>query len=525
MSATPRLRAAGIATAIAATISIAYADAPSLPFLPYDDDIYVTANPHVRDGVTGEGIAWALTRSLVGNWHPVTWISHMVDCELFGLAPAGHHAVNVGFHAANALLLAWFLASSTGAPGRAAMVALLWALHPLRVESVAWVAERKDVLSLFFAWISVLAYVRNVRTPSRAASALSLASFALALMAKATVVILPFALVLLDVWPLRRVVPGAWTALWARVRDKWPYFALSGAVVAITLITQSGGIHADIPLDLRLANAVRAYGALLALTFWPSGLAALYPYPIAIELLSVAISLAVLLAVTLFALHQLGSRPYLAAGWLWFLGTSVPTAGFVQVGFQGWADRYTYLPSIGLTWMVVWAVADAWRARWRSRRSLAFALAAGVSIALVATEVVLTRNQLPYWTSRYALFSRALDVTEENFYAHAEVGVAWMEKDRPDRALPHFRESLRIHPTYAWAHANLGVALYRMGDFRGAIAALERARELDPSLGGVDAELRRARAAERRGAAAPLRPRARRARRRDRPDERVFEAR
>src|SRR5438093_6101777 len=351
-------------------------------FVNYDDPEYVTENPRVRAGLSWAGLGWAFAAPHAANWHPLTWLSHMLDAQLFGLAPAGHHASSVLLHAASAALLFGVLEGTTGAPWPSAFVAATFALHPLRVESVAWVSERKDVLAGLCWMLALAAYRRYVRRRGAAAYLLVVAAFVLGLLAKPMVVTLPFVLLLLDVWPLRR--PWNVRLLWEKV----PLFLLSAAVSALTVVAQRGaGAMASLeslPLGTRIAEAVVAYGAYLEKAFWPTRLAVFYPHrPLLVA--EVATSALVLVVISALALRERRRRPYLLVGWLWYLVVLLPVIGLVKVGEQAMADRFSYLPQIGVLIMVAWAAADAIGSR--------VVLTAGAFVAL-AVCVALTARQL-----------------------------------------------------------------------------------------------------------------------------------
>src|SRR5262245_28892181 len=403
-------------------------------FLSYDDDQRVVANPMVQRGITRDGVAWAFVSLHAANWTPVTWLSHMLDVRLFGLDPWGHHLTSVLLHAANAALVFLVWRRLSGELWRSAAVAALFAVHPLHVESVAWVAERKDVLSAAFGWLAVLAWAGYAARPRPAAHLAACAGLALSLMAKPTFVSLPFALLLLDYWPLRRLgqVPAARLLL-----EKLPLLLLAFASMAVTVVAQHrwGNVQTleQLPLALRLGNAVLAYVAYLGAAFWPSGLAVPYPHPgLAISWPLVALAAAALAALTLGALRQAPIRPWLAVGWLWYLGTLVPMLGLVQVGGQARADRYTYLPLVGIYVAAVWSAAEA-AVRLRVPRRL---LAAGFA-ALLAALAVATRAQIAHWRDTVSLFERALAVTAPNPVAHVMMAKALASQGRFELALEH----------------------------------------------------------------------------------------
>ena len=372
---------AAVAAVLVLVTAVVFGRALGLPFVSIDDPEYVTANPALRDGLHVATVRWALTTGHAANWHPLTWLSHALDVELFGLAPAGPHAVNVALHCASALLLLLLLRRLTGSLWRSALAAGLFALHPLRVESVAWVSERKDVLSTALWLGTMLAWAGHVRAPSRRRLALAIGLYALGLMAKPMLVTLPFALLLLDAWPLRRLPARQPARDRDLVLEKWPLFALSAAASVVTFLVQRGvgAVRplSAIPLAERLANGALAVWAYLGKWLWPVGLAVFYPLPERpVGLVPVAAALAGIALVSAAAWRWRARAPHLLVGWLWYLGTLVPVIGLVQVGHQAMADRYTYVPSIGLALAVVWSLPDVGALGRRGR----LALGAGASI-------------------------------------------------------------------------------------------------------------------------------------------------
>jgi Tfp pilus assembly protein PilF len=443
-------------------------------FVDYDDDVYVTENPRVRAGLTPGGVVWAFTTGHAANWHPLTWLSHMLDVTLFGLAPGAHHGVSLVLHVGNTLLLFAGLCRMTGAPWRSALVAALFAAHPLHVESVAWVAERKDVLATFFWFLTIAAYRRWVARPRVVTYLTVVACLALGLMAKPTLVTVPFSLLLLDLWPLRRLDPGGPAAEVARragrlVVEKLPLLVLVAVVSAVTLIVQTrGGAVPDaaaFPLAVRVGNALVAWVRYVWMTFWPVGLAVIHPYPAAPLSPPVVLGAATLLAgATAGALAGIRRRPWLAVGWLWYLGTLVPVIGLVQVGSQGLAERYTYVPLVGLFVVVAWAVPRPRAARARRRVGAA---AAAVVLALGA----LAWRQTLVWRTSETLFRDALRTTRRNAIAHHYYGLARLARQDHARAVAHFRRAVEIEPGYTDARVNLEVQLGNARVRQGALAA------------------------------------------------------
>lgn len=434
-------------------------------FVTYDDPLYVTANAHVRTGVSGANILWAFTTGHAANWHPVTWLSHLVDYSLFGMHPAGHHLTNLLIHAANALLLYLFLSYATGAPGCSLVVAALFAVHPLRVESVAWVAERKDVLSGLFGIAALWAYTAYARRPSRSRYLASFTLFALGLLAKPMLVTLPFALLLLDFWPLGR------KAARMLLIEKVPFLAAAFASAAVTLYVQArGGAVGSFdrfPVPVRVANAADAYVAYLTKTFVPRHLAVLYPHPGATISFAWAGGAALLLITGTVLILALRRRyPYLVTGWFWFGMMLAPVIGIVQIGDQAYADRYTYLPSIGLAIAVVWMAAALVRAL--PGRAL-------LAVAAIIPCVYLTHQQTQVWHDTESLFRHTVAVTRPNKVAHMKLGCVLLQRGQLDAAAGEFDAALRIDPYYAEAMGNRGMVLLSQGNLEDARQAFETA--------------------------------------------------
>jgi Flp pilus assembly protein TadD len=462
---------------LVAAILALYGQTARHEFVYYDDDRYVYENPDVRSGLTAQSTVWAFTTMWAGNWHPLTWLSHMLDCELFGLRAGHHHLVNVFFHILNALLLYLVLKGMTGAVWRSAMVAALFALHPLHAESVAWVSERKDVLSTLFFLLTLWAYGRYAGCPSLARYVPVFVFLALGLAAKPMLVTVPFVLLLLDYWPLGRLrFPGA-TAL-RRLAEKVPLFLLAGLSCLATFVAQQAAgamTWMQVPFPVRAANALVSYAAYIGKTLWPSGLAVFYPYPGAIPATQWAGAALVLAATSGLVALGRRRRPYLAVGWLWYLGTLVPVIGLIQVGKQSMADRYTYIPLIGLFLLAVWLAADLAAGRRHGR----VALAGLSSVALLAC-MTATRAQVAHWRSSETLFEHALRVTRGNAIAHTNLGVVLLSAGRTDEAIRHFREALRIDPRDAQTQGNLGIALMRQGKTEDALRHCREALRLNP---------------------------------------------
>jgi len=435
-----------------------YAQSRQFAFVNYDDPDYVTANPHVRQGITADGALWALTSTEAANWFPVTRLSHMLDVQLFGMDAGWHHLVSVLIHAAASVLLFLLLMRATGARAPSAFVAFVFALHPLHVESVAWVAERKDVLCALFWFLALWAYVRGWR-------ALVIVAFVLGLMSKPMIVTLPLTLLLLDMWPLKRGL---------RLREKLPLFALAAAGAVVTIVVQKAGGAVNPAAMFGLGNALVSYVVYVAKTFWPAGLAVFYPYPERVALWHVALAVAALAAISWQAIRLRGARPYLAAGWFWFLATLLPVIGIVRVGEQARADRYMYVPMIGLAVMVAWGGTDLLR-KWPRLRG-ALAIGACVACAGVAWA------QVGYWRNSETLFAHALEVTTDNYIAEHNLGTYLT--DQPGRlpeAVTHLERAVRLQPELGQAHSDLGIALAGTpGRLEDAIAEFRTAMRLRP---------------------------------------------
>jgi protein O-mannosyl-transferase len=460
-----------------------YAQVISHQFITLDDPTYIQENPMVNRGITGAGIAWAFTTFYATNWHPLTWISHMIDCQLFGTNAGRHLLVNALIHVANTLLVFWFLLRSTHARWPSALVAALFALHPLHVESVAWVSERKDTLSTFCGLLSLIAYVRYTEAPSKSRYVWTVLSLVLGLLAKPMLVTLPFVMLLLDYWPLRRFqrskVSSQWSVVRGLVIEKIPLFALAAASAMMTLIAQSRGgavrTLAHDPVTLRLSNALVSYAKYLLLTFWPNDLAVYYPFAgiAAWQIIGAAF---LLIGITALCFFERKSRPYAIVGWLWFLGTLVPVIGFVQVGGQVMADRYFYIPSIGLFIAIVFGLADI-AGSWRVTPLLSAGIAAGI-LMILAT---LTNAQIQRWRNSFTLFEHTLAVTPPNLRIEHNLGLALGVSDRYDEAAAHFERALQIDPNFYDGLVVMGVTRAHQGRVPEAIEYFQAAIRLQPN--------------------------------------------
>jgi tetratricopeptide (TPR) repeat protein len=511
---------------VLATLTV-YGDLRNHHFINFDDDVYVTDNPPVQGGLSLTGSVWAFTTLHAGLWIPLTWLSYMVDGQLFGLHPGGYLLTNLLFHIANTLLLFFWLLRTTGALGPSFLVAALFALHPLHVESVAWATERKDVLSTLFWLLTMWAYIWYVESPGFRRYLLILVCFSLGLMAKPMLVTLPFALLLLDYWPLgrwpqkspgsakeqspvsakkkspvsakkkslasakkkslasaknsRAQKPEPGVPLKRLIWEKAPLLALVVIFSVVTIHAQKevGAIVqlAYIPFPSRLANALVAYVTYMVRTIYPSGLAVFYPYSRdALPLWQVLGASLTLSFVSLLTIRQTSRHPYLLVGWLWYLGTLVPVIGLVQAGEQALADRFTYVPHIGLFIMVAYGMADL-AARWRTPR---FLLPVGAGMVLTAL-MICTWLQVGHWRNSASLFAHTLQVTRNNYLAHNSLGIALLAQGEVDQAITQCEEALRLRPNYAKAHYNLGNALFSRGEVNQALAHYEEALQLQPN--------------------------------------------
>jgi tetratricopeptide (TPR) repeat protein len=451
-------------------------------FILFDDNAYITNNPDISKGLTFESIIWAFKAPRVGFWHPLTIISHMLDCELFGQRPFWHHLVSLLFHITNTLLLFLILKNMTGALWQSAFVAAAFALHPLHVESVAWAAQRKDVLSTLFWLLTMAAYVHYVRRNTSSRYLLTLLLFVLGLMAKPMLVTLPFVLLLLDYWPLQRMTLNTSTnrrrLIANLIREKLPFFALSAIASLIALYAEEshGAIFLRLPFYIRLSNAFVSYAAYIGKMIWPARLAVLYPHPgLNLPLWQVFAGFLTIAVVSIW-IFRLGRRyKYLPVGWLWYLGTLVPVIGLVQVSMHALADRYTYVPLIGLFIIIAWGSADLLAGR-RYRKIVLSLSASAVLLSLS----VCTRIQLGYWRDSLALFSHNLDVTKNNYLMHYNYGIALSKKGLFSQAAAQFTEAIRIKSDFPKAHNNLGLALVEQGNLDEAIVYFKKASQLDP---------------------------------------------
>jgi len=489
MSPRPFPLSAVLAVALGLLTLAVYWPVTGNDFVNYDDDVYVQSNAQVQKGLTLENVAWAFTHTVSCNWHPVTMLSHMLDCQVYGLNPWGHHLTSLLLHAADAVLLFLLLRRLTGAIWLGAWVAAMFALHPLHVESVAWVAERKDVLSAFFGLLTLLFYVRYVRAPAPATGSREISflrsrdywfaclGLALGLMSKPMLVTWPFVMLLLDYWPLGRLQTCRIRSL---VLEKVPFFILTAAASLVTLIVQKqeGATQtlSSLSPGVRVANATLSYGWYLLKMVWPADLSIYYPYPKLMVVSRLLVTVIILAGISAFCWSQRRRHPFLLMGWLWFVGTLVPVIGLVQVGSQAMADRYMYLPSVGVLILV------AWGARELARRSAGWAnFLSFVAVITVLLCIGPTRQAIALWKNSETLFRHAIKVTADNSIAQNNLASALNQQGRTNEAISGFREALRISPGYAAPHMNLGNLLAAQGFTNEGLAELQKAVQADPA--------------------------------------------
>lgn len=463
---------------VLAAITVAiYSPVAGYPFINYDDPDYVSHNAHVQAGLSWQTFTWALTSGFSSNWHPLTWLSHALDCQLYGLNAGAHHVSNLVLHVLNVVLLFLLMARVTGRVGRSVVAASLFALHPFNVGSVVWISERKNLLSTLLFFLALAAYGWYAQRPGWRRYVVVALVFALGLAAKPMVITLPFLLFLLDYWPLGRIAhwtePSATFPVpqfrWTRLAlEKLPLLLLSAASAVITVVVQSAGHAVEslgaVPLVYRLENAVYSYAMYLVKTFWPTRFAPIYPHPLnTLSFAQVALPVILLVGVSVLVWKLRTEHGYALVGWLWFLGTLVPVIGIVQVGAQGMADRYAYLPLIGIFVAVVWGFADLWQARsWNWR------LGAAVALAMVCVLSVITWQQIRYWRSSKDLWQHTLDVTEGNFVAYDNMGELLLREGRIE-ALGYFESAAGMAPWDPVSHAAVAGSLQDRGRYQDAI--------------------------------------------------------
>jgi protein O-mannosyl-transferase len=478
-----------VSLALVGVILYIYAPSWHFGFLDYDDQLYVSQNYQVSRGLTWQGSIWAFTTGHAANWHPITWLSHMMDVQIFGMAAGPHHVVNMVFHIANTLLLFWLLLRTTGAWGRSSMVAALFAVHPLHVESVVWIAERKDVLSAFLGIVTLHLYVNYIRRPQLRKMLLVAAVFALGVMAKPMLVTLPFLMILFDLWPLRRMKyqTGQGQTVKRLIGEKIPLFVLAVLSGIATLVAQSRGGAVSgfeaVSLFLRATNAVVSYLIYIVKMLWPSGLIPNYylrPSPAWLVILSVLILISISLLVM-----RIGKRyPFVVTGWLWYLVSLLPVIGLIQVGMQARADRYAYIPTIGLFVIAIWGTAELLEGRRYKKPVLEV-----VACVLIGFLAVAARNQVGYWKNDITLWAHAIQTDPLNSVARANYGLALAARDDLAGAIEQLSESLRAAPLFAEAHNNLGWILHKQGRLSESLPHFYEAIRLKPTLPNAHANL------------------------------------
>lgn len=470
-------------------LMVAFIYAPTLKhdFVNYDDTSYVTENRNVNSGLSLRSIGWAFTSTEESNWHPLTWISHMLDVDLYGLNPGGHHLTNMFLHMLNTLILFALLKSMTGTIWRSAFVAALFAIHPLHVESVAWIAERKDLLCAFFWFLALWSYTYYVKRPSLILYLLVSFFFISGLLSKPMIITFPFLLLLLDYWPLNRYLiadnreplTNHWKKLIQLLCEKIPFFILSLGSVIVTYMAQHGGGAVDslesVPLFGRIGNGILSYATYLVKTVWPLNLAFFYPFTLDIALWQVILSGFFLTVITILAIITFRRLPYFVVGWFWYLGTLIPVIGIVKVGMQAMADRYTYVPLIGIFILFVWSITN-FTAKYRYRKQIL----TGSGMILLAALMILTSRQISHWQNSYTLFRHAINTTSKNFVAHSGLARTLKTKGMNDEAIKQYEKALEINPFYTVAHYNFGTLLAGIGRIDEAIEHFSKTLQIDP---------------------------------------------
>ena len=469
--------------ALAVSALLVFWQVRNFDFVSYDDDLYVYENQHVVSGLTFDNIVWAFTTGQAANWHPVTWLSLMLDCQLFGANAGRIHLVNILFHLANTLLLFTVLRKMTGSLWPGAFVAAAFALHPMHVESVAWIAERKDVLSVFFWLLAMWAYVRYVNRPKISRYLWIVVFFALGLMSKPMVVTLPFVFLLLDYWPLERIKHFDRQIIYRLVLEKIPFIVLSIVSSVVTFFTQQSSrvvISFDrFPLKFRVGNALVSYIKYMEKMIWPSRMAVFYPHRYEnVSVLYAVLSAILLLAVTILVLRFAKNHRYLVTGWFWYLGTLIPAIGIVQAGLQARADRYTYIPYIGLFLMLAWGLPQL-LSKFPQRK-----IVLGVSMVIVLTVLgICAHRQTSYWKNGITLFSHTVEVVpQNNWIAYNNLGLAYSHHGRRLEAIEAYKQAIKIKPNLAESYTNMGAAYANLGRLPEAIDAFKMSAQINPDL-------------------------------------------
>jgi len=479
-----------------------YWQVKNFDFINYDDPTYVYKNAKIQQGLTVSNIKWSFTAIVSGNWHPITVLSHMADCQLYGLNPGNHHLTNVFLHLANTFLLFFILWKMTGREYESAFVAALFALHPLHVESVAWISERKDVLSTFFLLLTIWSYIKYIEEKTFYRYLIICLFFIMGLMAKPMLVTLPFVLLLLDLWPLERIdFRSSEKSLTLKrgtktnspfilnfyflfrdnfllVYEKIPLFALTISSCVITFLSQqsAGAIKSfnHFPFQVRFFNAVVSYTKYITKMIWPSNMAIFYPYTEMFSVWQITISFILLFLISIIAVRLLKGHPYFIVGWFWYLGTLIPVIGLIQVGGQALADRYTYIPFIGLSIIISWGGYELFK-KWRLKNF-------GIGLALLSITIftVITWNQIRYWRNNTLLYNHTIEVTDNNFIAHHNLGNSLVNQDKIPEAIYNYKKTIQIKPDLAEAHNNLGAALEKILNLKEAIKYYSMALNIQP---------------------------------------------
>lgn len=472
---TPEKRTALVPYVLGLLTILVFSQTLGHDFINYDDPVFVTDNPLVIAGLTWEGLIWAFTTGHQGNWIPLTWLSHMLDVQIFGIqSAAGHHGVNLILHTCSTLLLYRFLHHATKAPWKSASVAALFALHPLHVESVAWIAERKDVLSTFFLMLALNSYLCYTRTASWGRYLLTLLLFLFGLLSKSMLVSMPILLILLDYWPLKRQSPP----LRLLIIEKIPFILLASVAAIATFIAHNslGAISETFTLSARAGKAAIAYLTYIGKMAWPTDLAVIYTFSLyPPQHATVLASILGLVSITAFAVILRRNHPYLVTGWLWYIFSLAPVCGVIQIGMHSVADRYTYIPLIGLFLMISWGVPDIARSIQLSPR-----LVMVVTIILFAIMSVLTIRQVSHWRNSLTLFQHTVAATENNWIARAGLGLALFNIGREEEAIQQYLEAIKAKPSYVFAHLNLGYAYFKRGNLQLAIDAYQKVIQREP---------------------------------------------